>query len=180
MTDAFTITVLRASPADVVFDLDRTRDLCRAPYPGHAKGCPNVGKCHHYPVERLVKDCAEILVYVCRVDLVALRNQYGLATGQRVNILWWQGAAKARLAGRMGQDYEDGDMVLAAGSGFKVAGKAWDSAEACGVLLLDDGAKCGTLSRMGVQYERNPVNYATMVAILGKVKHEPKGQGRLL
>ncbi len=179
MPDAFAIAVLHATPADVIIDRDRVASACRAPYPGHRDGCPHGGKCHHYPVERLVRDYPEILLYVCRVDLVYLREQYGLAAGQRVNILWWQGASKKRLRERMVQDYQDGDLVLACGSGFKLAGKAWESAEACGVLLLDDGEKRGTLSRMGVEYERNPVNYATMVAMMGKAK-KPTGQGRLL
>lgn len=173
MTNA--IAVLHATFADVVFDRDRVVRACRAPYPGHRDGCPNVGKCIHPTVD--LSPCVEILVYVCRVDFAALRRKYG---NPKLNLRWWQGTAKAQLRELVDADYQDGDVVLACGSGFMVGSRHWPSAEACGVLLLDDGEKRGTLSRLGVEYQRNPVDFAIMVAMLGNVGKPVHGQGRLL
>lgn len=167
---AYQTTIIETTPANVVFDRKRAVSLCSAPYPGHEHGCPNVGKCGH-PVVSL-DGYRTVLVYVCSVDLHALRKQYG----GRLNIRWWQGTAKGMLRDLMALDCHEGDKALGCGSGFKLHGQTLQSAEACGVMLLDDQATgaVGTLTRIGVTYERNPVNVATMVAIIGKrrARHE--------
>ena len=160
---AFQTTIVETTPDNVVFDRKRAIALCSAPYPGHEAGCPNVGRCGH-PVVTLDR-CETVLVYVCRVDLGALRAQYG----GRLNIRWWQGTAKGILRNHMMLDYERGDVAMGCGSGFKLYGQAIESAEACGVMLLDDmEAGVGTLTLLGVTYDRDAKTSATMVAILGK------------
>lgn len=167
---AYQTTIIETTPENVVFDRKRAIALCSAPYPGHEAGCPNVGRCGH-PVVTLDR-CETVLVYVCRVDLAKLRAQYG----GRLNIRWWQGTAKGILRNHMLLDFEMGDLAMGCGSGFKLCREPIPSAESCGVMLLDDPTTgtVGTLSRIGVTYERDPVNVATMVAIL--VKRRPRNR----
>jgi len=165
MTDATNfVERIEIRQDQVVFD-EKVFTYCRLSYPGHSSGCPNVGKCiHDLSIEYKVKNSRRIYLYVRRFDM-----HCHFARNRR----WWQPVVKRDFVSAISRDFRMGDLVLGCGSGFRVGQVKCNSMEAAGILVLDDDRrnKKGTLTKCNIKYERNPENFATMVAMLVKGKN---------
>jgi predicted metal-binding protein len=85
------------------------RGLCVRPYPGHSMGCPNFGARDGCPprapmIERVFDLSRPVFLVAMSYDLAGHVREMGerhpgWTDRQKSNLLYWQGAVKARLRG---------------------------------------------------------------------------------
>lgn len=142
------------------------RHLCRKPYPGHPKGCPNWGKRDSCPPQ------ADLLPNVLDLaaPVYAIWNAFDLASHvarmkekhpdwsdrQLRCCLYWQGTARAVLRKQI-------DAFLREHPGLLVL----TCPEACGVDVT------ATMRRAGIDLEWPPVSLAYQVALVGTPLSQP-------
>lgn len=136
------------------------RELCRRPYPGHPKGCPNYGTRSTCPPRApllgglfdlskpviCVATCFDLGAHVDR-----MRQEHpGWSERQLRNCRYWQGTARKRLRRRIGEALRrhPGTFPCAC-------------PEACGVDVT------ATMRLLGVQLEWPPVRSTWQVALIG-------------
>lgn len=139
------------------------RGLCRKPYPGHPKGCPNWNKRPACPPQAPLLEsvldltkpvyCAynafDLGAHVSRMQ----RRHPHWSDRQLRCCLYWQGTARAALRGKVQAFLEEhpGCIVLYC-------------PEACGVNVT------ATMASIGIDLEWPPVTVAYQVALLGTPK----------
>ena len=139
------------------------RDLCRKPYPGHPRGCPNYGRRRtcppHAPMLCQVIDLSQPVHAVWNAfDLAGhverMREKHPeWSDRQLVNCLYWQGTARKALRAKV---RNFGGLLLASGQLIALA-----CPEACGVNVT------ATLASIGIEIEWPPKTIAYQVALVG-------------
>ena len=134
-------------------------DLCRMPYPGHPRGCPNYGKRPSCPPR------ARMLHEIIRPPIWAVWNDFPIGDHARrmwrlhpdwterqaYCCLYWQGGARAQLKSRLEE------MLVEGPSGRMVI----RCPEACGVDVT------ATMATVCVHLEWPPRVVARQVALVG-------------
>ncbi len=140
------------------------RELCREPYRGHKKGCPNWDKKQGCPPQ-------SIMVYRLlnlNKPVFAIYNKFDLGQHVRrmrlkhpewtyyqcVCCLYWQHRARKQLREEIKK------FLLLKHRGLNII----DCPEACGVDLT------GTMKQIGIRLEWPPVHYAYQIALAGEKK----------
>jgi hypothetical protein len=153
----------------LVFD-KRVREWCKLPYPGHAKGCPNIDKSWQCPNKiGFVYDIFDLLMphwfVIVRFEIgsFAARMQYThpeWSDKQCRCCLYWQNTVRKELrkvCERFVLSHEDLYYTLIP--------------EAMGVHVFM------TMNRLGYRMRRNPKDYLYKVALIG---YDKKGKYRIL
>jgi hypothetical protein len=169
------MTIFRVEP---VLD-PKTRGLCRLPYPGHPKGCPNYGKKDRCPPKSpLWRD-----VYDLEAPTYAVVSEFPLgphmarmkaahpywSLKQCRNVLYWQGTARKALrekifrAVRACTDRPSGIVY-----------QAEETPEAMGVNVF------ATMEKVGIILEHGWPATIKHVALLGRPLVHPEGQLKFL
>jgi predicted metal-binding protein len=145
------------------------RRLCREPYPGHPKGCPNWGKKDGCPPRaRLLEN-----VFDLKAPVYLVHNRFCLA--EHVNklrakhptwsdrqlrcCLYWQGTARKQLRQKVSETLCE--MIQFSDFGPGDDPVVLYCPEACGVNVSR------TMRRMGIRLEWPPMSFAYQVALIG-------------
>ena len=133
--------VVVVEPVAPVID-PAVRNVCRAPYPGHPRGCPNWGRegCPPgaRPPHKLIDLDDEVLLVAVSFNpaghAAEMRRRHPRWSDRQCrNLLYWQGRVKKQLR-------EAAQAVLESrGSGFRSV----DCPEACGVNMTETAAQAG-------------------------------------
>lgn len=142
----------------IVYD-ERARNgvWCRAPYPGHTKGCPNFPDCvKQHPDFKTLPD-REWFAVVEDFDLKAHAERIkakhpGWSERQARNVLYWQNGVRRQLRDKALKEYQplSGDILLTI-------------PEACGVNVF------ATMTKHGLVLKKNP-DTVHKIMLIGKVK----------
>ena len=150
----------------------KVRGMCRLPYPGHPKGCPNWNLRSTCPPE--AKPLGEVLDLSQEVTLVytifdladhvdKLRQAHPGWSDRQLNCcLYWQGGARKKLREEVG-------VVL---KGIQQKGSFLDGYETEPKVVLYCPEACGlnvteTMARQGIILEWPPVTVTYQVALIG-------------
>lgn len=136
------------------------RNLCRKPYPGHPRGCPNWGKRDTCPPKApLLGKLLDLTKPVCciynafdlRGHVARMRKKHPDWSGRKLRCcLYWQGTARAALRKKI-------EVFLGEHPGLI----AVTCPEACGVDVT------ATMASLGITLEWPPVSVAYQVALVG-------------
>lgn len=159
---------MNASVVVPVIDVN-VRQLCRFPYPGHPKGCPNFGKSSTCPpraalIHELLDLNADVFVVWNRFDFGAhvermKKRHPEWSDRQAACCLYWQGTARKELNGHIRK------VLRRERKRLVVVRRP----EACGVDVTS------TVAEIGIKLEWPPVRWAYQVALLGT---KPRGRIR--
>lgn len=142
-------------------------DLCTLSYPGHKKGCPNVGKRSYCPPKtQYFPKVYEEQVYIVAVglDFEAYRKMRkeqhpSWTERQQRNPLYWQGYLRKIL-----KDYAREVLAKMADKKSVIIANP----EAMGVNLTETCRKCG------LKLEWPPDNYVYKMFLIGKIRKNVK------
>jgi hypothetical protein len=147
----------------------KVRSLCARPYPGHPKGCPNVGQRDTCPPRaRLLQELLDLDRPVYAVwssfDLGVHIERMRLAhpvwsDRQLVNCLYWQAGARKVLRGEIDAFLREHPEL--ARPGLTVSGCVLTCPEACGVNVT------ATMATLGVELQWPPKTITYQVALAG-------------
>lgn len=145
------------------------RDLCRKPYPGHPRGCPNYGKRHTCPPQApMLSDVLDLSRQVWAVwvefDIKAQRFKMWFkhpkwSKRQAECCLYWQGVVRKRLRREMHVFISDPDMELFGDRLVPI-----EVPEAMGVNVTE------TMRGIGVELEWPPERIVRKIGLLGHYK----------
>lgn len=150
------------TPVTPIID-PKVRGLCGLPYPGHPRGCPNIGKCDRCPplaplFDRAFDLSAPVFAVVNEFDLgahverMAARNP-GWTDRQLRCVLYWQGTARKQLNQKI-------NALLSPG---------WFPGYAATICPEGMGVDVtATMAAAGVILEWPPAKIARQVAFIGR------------
>jgi predicted metal-binding protein len=148
-------------------ELDKTvRRLCREPYPGHPKGCPNWNKKAGCPPQapflyNVIDRYQPIYVVWNRFDLGAhvarLKKAHPKWSPRQLTCcLYWQGTARKELRQKVLDEIADLDLCA-----YSRSVEILYCPEACGLNVT------ATMKNIGIDLEWPPKRYAFQVALIG-------------
>ncbi len=139
--------------------------LCRRPYPGHPRGCPNWGKrptCPpKAPLLRHLLDLRKPVYCIWNAfdlgsHVARMKRKHADWSDRRLRCcLYWQGTARAALRRKLEAFLADHPGLIAV-----------TCPEACGVDVT------ATMASLGIPLEWPPVSVAYQVALLGAPKQK--------
>ena len=140
-------------------------DLCKRPYPGHRKGCPNIEKCHNELIVPFFKKLDSQMKFRFYYLLYAIFDFKGYKKSRKKEypkwsdgkikcVLYWQGSVKSLIRKKLEKIYNEYDFyVLGCGSGLKLSfQKPVASMEAVGINVFS------TMKINKVEFEIKPIS----------------------
>jgi predicted metal-binding protein len=148
-----------------IIQFDEIRSLCRKPYSGHTKGCPNFGKKKFCPpgmkhLDDLIDLRKEVFaiynVFDFKSHIEKMRSKHPNWTKRQLECcLYWQGTARKNLKNEI-------KKFLSGNKGFFIV----QTPEAAGCNLTR------TMGEVGILLEWPPVETTYQIVLAGRKKPE--------